>query len=154
MCARRGILGPPPRFAERILADFPTNRFTFLPPPYLLLFMAWRGPPGQPRLALVLGSCCGIKMLIQKKKARSVVLEFRGDPSKAQVRKRHTHTYAGAGGSTSSVDEGPNHSDAPGEALGWKRRPKDIRVRDTLGRSRSENQMLTSVRWAPHATFG
>ena len=67
MRAEERILGPPPRFAERILADFPTNRFTSLPP-YLLLFTAWRPPPDQPRLALVLGSCCGIEMLIQKKK--------------------------------------------------------------------------------------
>ena len=56
------ILGPP-RFAERILPTPPSPPL-FLPT-YFYLFSC---ESTEPRLALVLGSCCGIQMLIQKKK--------------------------------------------------------------------------------------
>ena len=56
------ILGPP-RFAERILPTPPSPPL-FLPT-YFYLFSC---ESTEPRLTLVLGSCCGIQMLIQKRK--------------------------------------------------------------------------------------
>ena len=58
------ILGPPPRFAERILPISPTTHFSFC---FIPIYFIVR--KCELRLALVLGSCCGIQTRYKKKRS-------------------------------------------------------------------------------------